>query len=688
MARNDIALGIDVGGTFTDVLAFDRTSGVIISAFKVPSTPANPAEGAMTGVDRFPSRSGQRADAVFHGTTVGTNALITKNAAKTALVTTKGFRDVLALRRHARPRLYDLSPRISPDLAPRERRIEVEERMQPDGTALVPLKADEIAQIVQAVAATGAEAVAVCFLHSYANDTHERAMGAALQAADPDLFVTLSSDVCREFREFERTSTAAVNAFIGPPVQRYVDHMADDLAEREIPKLSIVKSNGGLTSASNARRYPVHLIESGPAAGIIACAALGKAEGIDNLIAFDMGGTTAKAGVVIDGQPRLDTEFYADRFVDGLDVGGYPIQSPVIDLIEIGAGGGSLAWIDAAGVIKVGPESAGADPGPASYGRGGTRPTVTDAHVAVGHVAPDGFGSEDLDIDVEAAREAIRREIAEPMGWSIERAAWGASRDRQYGRDGALGDLAARPRSARLRPRRVWRRRSATCGGYRPRSRRGARYRPAGAGTLQCDWDGARGGASRLVQTRLGRLLALTRQDIEQEFKGLEARAAQLIAEEDAADDWQFERSADLRFEGQLFELTLSVPWEGAVELAALETAFRTRYRETYGYDLPSHIVQLVNLRLTVTAASADLVWPETKLNATGESVGTRMQVLEDGTNREISVVRRHDLTAGEELTGPAIVEDFGATIRILSGQRLAVCDSGTLILSEQGDSL
>ena len=250
----------------------------------------------MTGVDRFLSRSGQRADAVFHGTTVGTNALITKNAAKTALVTTKGFRDVLALRRHARPRLYDLSPRISPDLAPRERRIEVEERMQPDGTALVPLKADEIAQIVQAVAATGAEAVAVCFLHSYANDTHERAMGAALQAADPDLFVTLSSDVCREFREFERTSTAAVNAFIGPPVQRYVDHMADDLAEREIPKLSIVKSNGGLTSASNARRYPVHLIESGPAAGIIACAALGKAEGIDNLIAFDMVGPPESGG--------------------------------------------------------------------------------------------------------------------------------------------------------------------------------------------------------------------------------------------------------------------------------------------------------------------------------------------------------------------------------------------------------
>ena len=499
MARNDIALGIDVGGTFTDVLAFDRTSGVIISAFKVPSTPANPAEGAMTGVDRFLSRSGQRADAVFHGTTVGTNALITKNAAKTALVTTKGFRDVLALRRHARPRLYDLSPRISPDLAPRERRIEVEERMQPDGTALVPLKADEIAQIVQAVAATGAEAVAVCFLHSYANDTHERAMGAALQAADPDLFVTLSSDVCREFREFERTSTAAVNAFIGPPVQRYVDHMADDLAEREIPKLSIVKSNGGLTSASNARRYPVHLIEFWSGGGYHCLRGARKAEGIDNLIAFDMGGTTAKAGVVIDGQPRLDTEFYADRFVDGLDVGGYPIQSPVIDLIEIGAGGGSLAWIDAAGVIKVGPESAGADPGPASYGRGGTRPTVTDAHVAVGHVAPDGFGSEDLDIDVEAAREAIRREIAEPMGWSIERAAWGILRL-------ATANMAEMVRLATLRrgldPRDFA---LVAFGGAGPlhaadiaREVGVARVIVPPVPGLQCDWDGARGGASRL----------------------------------------------------------------------------------------------------------------------------------------------------------------------------------------------
>ena len=252
MTPNDIVLAIDVGGTFTDILAFDRSNSAIILGFKVPSTPANPSDAVMNGVDRFLKRSGHTVDAIFHGTTIGTNALITKQGANTALVTTNGFRDVLALRRHARPRLYDLSPQISPDLVPRERRFEAEERMLANGTALVPLTETEIARIVEIVVKSGAEAVAVCFLHSYANDAHEQALGAAFQSANPDLFVTLSSDVCREFREYERTSTATVNAFIGPPVQRYVDRMVKEMAGRHIHKLSIVKSNGGLTSSGNA----------------------------------------------------------------------------------------------------------------------------------------------------------------------------------------------------------------------------------------------------------------------------------------------------------------------------------------------------------------------------------------------------------------------------------------------------
>ena len=502
--------------------------------------------------------------------------------------------------------------------------------------------------------------------------------------------MTLSSEVSREYREFERTSTATVNAFIGPHVKRYIDRMAEDLAARDISKLSIVKSNGGLTSASNARRYPVHLIESGPAAGIIACAALGEAEGIRNLIAFDMGGTTAKVGVVLEGKPRLNMEFYADRFVDGLDVGGYPIQSPTIDLIEISAGGGSIAWIDAGGVIKVGPESAGADPGPASYGRGGKKPTVTDAHVVVGHVASDGFGSEDLEIDEGAARDAIRRQIAEPMGWSVERAAWGILRL-------ANANMAEMVRLATLRR------------GLDPRDFALVAF--GGAGPLHAA-DIAREvgvdcvvippvpglfsaigtvlGEVRhdLVQTHLSRLSTLTTEDIEQGFRGLETRASDLIAEENVADDWLFERTTDLRFDGQLFELSLPVSANTVLDLTTLEAAFREKYSATYGYDLPDHDVQLVNLRLTVTAINIGCDWPVLELDETGLPTRTRAQVLEDGSSHEIPVFRRYDLIAGKTMVGPAIVEDFGATIRLLSGQVLKTRQSGTLILTGGGSDL
>ncbi|MEC7655428.1 MAG: hydantoinase/oxoprolinase family protein, partial [Pseudomonadota bacterium] len=395
----------------------------------------------------------------------------------------------------------------------------------------------------------------------------------ALREALPGLFVTLSSDVCREFREFERTSTAVVNAFIGPPVQRYIEHLGNSLSGRGIPKLAIVKSNGGLTSAANAQRYPVHLIESGPAAGIIATAALGSAENLGDLIAFDMGGTTAKAGVVVDGKPKLSTEFYADRFVDGMDVGGYPIQSPVIDLIAIGAGGGSLAWIDAAGVLKVGPESAGALPGPACYGRGGARPTVTDAHVVLGHIAADGFGSEDLDIAADRARDAIERDIALPLKWSVERAAAGILRL-------ATANMAEMVRLATLRR------------GLDPRDFSLVAF--GGAGPLHAAEIAREVGVPRvivppvpglfsaigtmmgdvrhdLVQTSLKRLDEFDATALEAGFADLAERAADLIDAENDVDAWRFERSVDARFEGQLFELNLPIAAGEAPSIAKIE---------------------------------------------------------------------------------------------------------------------
>ena len=427
-AASTVTLGIDVGGTFTDVLALDPASGEIIAAVKLPSTPDDPSRAAVEGVDRYAARHAGAVTLVCHGTTVGTNTLIEKRGARTALVTTKGFRDVLALRRHARPRLYDLSPLVSPPLVPRERRLEVDERLDHDGATVVALDDEVVAALLDRLEATTPESIAVALLHAYANDAHEARLAEAIRARFPGAFVSRSSEVCPEFREFERTSTTVVNAYIGPTIAHYLEALDASLRARGIERLAIVKSNGGLASAANAARFPVHLIESGPAAGVIATAVLARAESEPNLIAFDMGGTTAKTGVVIGGEPRLTTEFYANRFEDGVDRGGYPIKSPVIDLTEIGAGGGSIAEVDAGGVIKVGPRSAGSDPGPACYGRGGTAPTVTDAHVVLGHLAADGFGSDDITLDAVAAEHAIRTRVAEPLGWPLARAAWGVLR--------------------------------------------------------------------------------------------------------------------------------------------------------------------------------------------------------------------------------------------------------------------
>ncbi|HWB44647.1 MAG TPA: hydantoinase/oxoprolinase family protein, partial [Hyphomicrobiaceae bacterium] len=611
--RTGVALGIDVGGTFTDILALDLASGAVLAAFKLPSTPADPSAAAIAGVDRFAARTSRTATRVFHGTTVGTNTLIERRGARTALVTTRGFRDVLALRRQARPRLYDLHPVVSEPLAPRELRLEADERTLFDGSIHTPLAPGEIDRIVTLLRASGAQAVAISFLHGYANDDHERRVEDAIARALPDVFVTRSSDVCPEFREFERTSTATVNAYIGPAVSRYVRSLEAQLGARGIGELAITKSNGGLTSPANASRFPVHLIESGPAAGVVATAALGRAERLTNLIAFDMGGTTAKVGVVVGGEPRLSTEFYADRFVDGRDVGGYPILSPVIDIIEIGAGGGSIARIDSAGVVKVGPESAGASPGPAAYGKGGTQPTVTDAHIVLGHIGAEGFDTEDIRLRPDLAAEAIEAHIAGPLGWSVQKAAHGILRL-------ATANMAEMVRLATLRR------------GLDPRDFALVAFGGAGplhAGDIAREVGipkvliplypglfsamGTLMGERRhdLVQTCVQRIAEANVRELEAGFAALLERAKGLIAREPAGtSDWSMERSVDLRFERQLFELQVAVEDATALSPSTLETRFRQKHVDVYGYDLPGHGVEIVNLRLVAHAP----VWEGARL--------------------------------------------------------------------------
>lgn len=681
---SSIVLGIDVGGTFTDVIALDKSTGQIIATLKVPSTPSAPQKGAINGVDRFLERTGKPVSAVFHGTTVGTNALIEKHGGRTALITTKGFADVIELRRQARPRLYDFNATVSPPLVPHELRFEVDERTLHDGSHLKPLIEAEVQRVGELVANATVDAVAVSLLHSYSNGKHEEQIGRLLRDRFPKLFVTLSSDVTREFREFERTSTAVVNAYIGPVVARYLRELQQELEKRSSKALYIVKSNGGLTSVANARRFPVHLIESGPAAGVIAVAALGASEGIENLIAFDMGGTTAKAGVVVGGQPRLSTEFYADQFVDGEDRGGYPIKSPVIDLVEIGAGGGSIGHLDSANVLKVGPESTGADPGPASYGQGGILPAITDAHVALGHIASDGFGSEDIVIDVAAARSAINTQIAEKLGWSVERAAWGML-------DIATANMAEMVRFATLRR------------GLDPRDFVLVAF--GGGGPLHAMEIAAEVGVPKVLIPPLpglfsavGTVLGKMRHDLVQTFlrptKGLGsaaiaegfatllARAEDLISAEiaDPLQKWTFVRSAELRYQGQLFEIEIPLKTVDLPSGSELEATFRTRYRETYGYELENNQVEIVNLRLIASAPVWNGAWPETTASdAAGPGERTRRIFAANGTATDVPVIPRNRLRPGDTRTGPLIIEDFGATIRVIAGQTILVRPSGVI---------
>ncbi|WP_320178909.1 hydantoinase/oxoprolinase family protein [Roseovarius pacificus] len=691
MSDAEVILGADCGGTFTDVLALDAVSGAIIAARKVPSTPMDPGEAVLDGMDRYIEAGGRKPTAIFHGTTVGTNALIERKGVNAALLTTRGFRDVIALRRQARPRLYDLAAKVCDPLISRERRVEVQERICYDGSVKQLLTDEEVARVVAEVEALGVEAVAISLMHAYANDQHERKLAEAIAAKLPDVYLTLSSDICREFREFERTSTTAVNAYIGPTVSRYMRRLNSGIAERGASLLSIMKSNGGLTSSENASKYPAQLIESGPAAGVIAVAELGLSEGFKNLIAFDMGGTTAKVGVVQNGRPRLSSEFIADQYVDGADVGGFPIKSPAIDIIEIGAGGGSVAWIDAAGALRVGPESAGAVPGPACYGRGGDKPTVTDAHVILGHIDADGFGSEDLSISRERAAEAMEKHIATPLGWTIEEAAEGVLRL-------ATAAMTEMVRLATLRR------------GLDPRDFSMVAF--GGAGPLHAAEIAKEAGLKNLIIppypglfSAIGTVLGDRRHDLVQThvcltknlektslntaFDGLEKQARVLIANEDdnQSEAWIFERSVDLRYEGQLLEMNLPAPESATGE--DFEQAFRAAYRADFGYDLEDNEVELVAVRMVARLPVWKGGWPTVANEDEGQRAERTTRQIHDKASGqyEALVIPRNSLTVGERQPGPAIIEDFGATIRVLVGQKITVSPSGVIVVQLEDEN-
>ena len=692
MTAHRLLIGIDVGGTFTDAVVLDAGGSRVLMAFKLPSTQSNPGDAVLTALQRIADDVGVRGALVCHGTTVGTNTLIQRKGARVALLATAGFTDVIEFRRQNRPLLYDLSARVSEPLVPRGLRFGVKERMDASGETVAPLEGAQ--QLAQTLRGAGIESIAVAFLHSYANPAHEQQMRCELEDALPGLFVTLSSDVCPEFREFERTSTAVVNAYIGPAVGGYIRSIAEKARAMGVQDLMIVKSNGGLTSPENAAQYPVHLIESGPAAGMIAAAAYARATGRSHAIAFDMGGTTAKVGVIQNFRPKVTNEFLTDQLVNGRNVGGYPVRSAVLDIIEIGAGGGSIARIDGGGVLKVGPESAGATPGPACYSRGGQLPTVTDAHAVIGTLGRETFDGSGVTFSRELAVTAIETHIAKPMGWSVARAAH------------SVLELAVASMTEMMRLATVRR-------GLDPREF--SIIASGGAGPLHAAWVGAEAGAKEVVIpplpgmfSALGAVLGEVRHDLsqtmlcpinelraealDQAYARLKDKANSLLAKEPkGAGQPGVLRFADLRFAGQLFELRVPL---GAFDepmppCTEIERAFRRVYQSEFGFDLVDSRVQLVNLHLVATLAmggSAARIFS----NAGGASPTAqpyRMQTYlrADGNEEPLPVYRTAECI-GAELEGPLLIEHSGATVWVRIGQRAVIGADGGVAFQVQGN--
>lgn len=697
--HRSIRLGIDVGGTFTDVIAIDEHNGEIIMQFKIPSTPADPSQAILKGIDQVQTRILERLNepplkikSLHHGTTVGTNALIQKRGARTALLTTENFRDILELRRQIRPQLYNLFQKISPPLVPRHLRIGVRERMSFDGTILTPLDRVNLHESLERLQEEAVESIAICTLHSYANPEHEQLIKAEVQCKLPGTYVTCSSEVCPEFREYERCSTTVVNAYIGPEVSRYIEKVENTIIETGIDSFRIVKSNGGLTSADNGRKFPVNFIESGPAAGVVATLHLCKQVGLTNVIAFDMGGTTAKVGVIQNGLPKVTTEFYADQMSEGQLVGGYPIKNPVIDIIEIGAGGGSIARLDQANVLKVGPESAGADPGPACYGRGGQEPTVTDAYAALGFLEAEAFNSGDTPLYPELSREVINTHIAEPLGWTVEKACY------------AILELATANMAEMVRLATVRR-------GLDPKDFVLCAYGGAGPlhaceiakevgistviipplpgllsafGTLVCDI------RHDLVQTLISDLQDISPAKVKEVFADLEKRASELLQKENVPyANVSLVKFLDLRFKGQIFEFPMMIehlPIE-QTEIYELETNFRTKFNEEYGYDLPHSSVEMVNFRMVANATimrpgdrKYEMIQSKQPINE------VRFVIQPDGTYRKIPVFSRNALSAGRKLEGPVLVEDAGSTLRVEENQTLVIEPTGFIHVVLRGE--
>jgi N-methylhydantoinase A len=674
VGQGTMTIGIDVGGTFTDVVALDHDSGVL-TALKVPSTSGELARGVLEGLAQLPPPA--RRSTIIHGTTVATNAVLEGRGARTALITTRHFRDLLEIGRQSRENMYDLRHHGRPPaLVPRHLRLEISERLEYQGQVLQQLAMQEVPEILSILQAQQVEAVAICLLHAYANPTHERRLAEALAAHVP--YISISSEVNAEFREYERTNTVVLNALVMPLVHRYIEQLQQQLqAAGWQGRLHIVQSNGGMISTTLVQRRPLSTVMSGPAAGVAAVQYLLAQLGLSEAVTFDMGGTSTDVCLIHQGKAAVTAE---------RRVGEQPVRLASVAIESIGAGGGSIAWVDAAGALKVGPQSAGASPGPACYDRGGTAPTVTDANLVLGYLNAQATYGRQIHLRRDLAEAAVGR-FGAPFGMSVQETAQGiidiANANMmhalrlvsvQKGHDlrhfalvafGGAGPLHAGRLTRLLHIPRVI---------VPPFS--------SGFSALGCLVSDVR---TDTVQTYRRRLEELTPTELAAAFRPLEEEACRPLLEEGyEAAEIQLWRSCDLRYVGQKYELTVALTGEPeAWDIAVLHHGFQAQHEALYAYST-TEAVECMNLRLAVLVPQRAVQLPTTPVEtAAAALVGERQAYFPTTGPVTMPVYQRDRLGSTVVVPGPAVIEDEWSTTLVYPDQRLHVDRCGALIIED-----
>jgi N-methylhydantoinase A len=690
---NQYQVGIDIGGTFTDVVILDPASGRLSLGKRLTSTD-NPARAVTEVLREMLGRDGIAAREVgkaIHGTTLVTNLIIERKGASTGLLTSRGFRDALEIGREMRYDIYDIFLELPRPLVPRRRRLEVDERLDHRGEVLTPLTPEEAERAVSRLLTLGVESVAISLLHSFRNPAHERMLRDLILAKRPGFPVSLSSEVAPEVREYERTSTTVANAYAMPAVRRYMETLEKGLVELGTGgRLYIILSNGGIASPQTASHYPIRLLESGPAGGALAAAWVGKQTGQDNIISFDMGGTTAKTCIIQDGDPLRVNEFEVGRVYRFKKGSGLPVKIPVIEMIEIGAGGGSTASIGPLGLLKVGPESAGADPGPACYGRGGKEPTVTDADLILGYLDPSFFLGGEMKLDPKLAEASLREKIAGPLNLSLERAAWGVH---EVVNENMANASRIHAVEKGIDPRRFS---LVAFGGAGPvhayqvaeKLRLETIVVPAGAGVCSAFGFLLAPMSFELSRSYITRLEELQWERLNSIYAELEANGRELLLDAGVPlGDMQFIRSADMRYAGQGFEISVGLPAGryGPGQREEFHRAFEKEYQGIYQRLCPEIPIEGVNWRLVATGPRPQIAagtwW--SRGTSLGEALKGKRRIYLPGPARyeEVPVFDRYRLPVGEKLDGPAVVEERESTL-VMNGPATAwVEPSGSLMV-------